>query len=636
MQTPSQTSWLATLRLTTRLYATFVILGLLPVAGVALAYGAVHSAWRDYGALDRAARGSIHLERINGYVYSIVMESRGIYMSETWAVAEPFGKRLTAGLEQMAREVQEWKTVAIEGQQGNVLELSKRIDRFVQFRAELVRLAAEKSTAAARAFGDNDANRDVRSALNNSLQNLARAYEVEIGRSQAKIAANDWNILIALSVLACLAVLTLFAGIAFVKRGLLTPLLNIKTAMLHLADGQLDKHVTGIDRSDEIGEMAKSLAVFHATSLEREKLNREAQLFAQLNEWLQSCKSLDELYQMVADFLSKLLPDSGGNLFVYSNSRDILESEKTWNGGTAQHGMHPDDCWGLRRGRTYTFGDQEIAFPCAHVDAATAGVYCCIPILAHGETIGLLHLTFKDCHAGFVDSHSAKHVAEQRRLGAVCAEQISMAIANVKLREQLRDQSIRDVLTGLFNRRYMLETLRRELARAARSRISVGILSIDIDYFKKLNDNHGHDAGDTVLRTFGSCLENHFREEDVPCRFGGEEFVVVLPGATAEEAARRADSLRAEVEGLSVRYLDGTLPRITISVGVAVFPTSGESPESVLKAADEALYRAKNNGRNRVEVYSRGAAPEKPVNAVHVLQRLSQTALCEVTTQVPA
>ncbi len=108
-----------------------------------------------------------------------------------------------------------------------------------------------------------------------------------------------------------------------------------------------------------------------------------------------------------------------------------------------------------------------------------------------------------------------------------------MAIANVKLRDQLRDQSIRDTLTGLFNRRYLLETCRREFSRAQRAQQSVSILSIDVDHFKKFNDNHGHDAGDTVLRAVGKCLENSFRNEDIACRFGGEEFIVVLPGANS-------------------------------------------------------------------------------------------------------
>jgi diguanylate cyclase (GGDEF)-like protein len=283
--------------------------------------------------------------------------------------------------------------------------------------------------------------------------------------------------------------------------------------------------------------------------------------------------------------------------------------------------MHPDDCWGLRRGRTYTFGENEIDFPCTHVGSPIPGHYCCIPILAHGETIGLLHLEFGRNEAGRGVTSSKEAVAERRRLGLVCAEQISLAIANAKLRDQLRDQSIRDALTGMFNRRYMLETCRREFSRATRAGQSVSILSMDIDHFKKFNDNHGHDAGDTVLRAVADCLKASFRDEDVPCRFGGEEFVAILPGTTAQAAAHKAEQVRARIEALVVRYLDGNLPRITISIGVATFPQSGDNPQAVMKAADEALYRAKDGGRNQIQlsaaVAASSSAPASPVVAMH-------------------
>src|SRR5262249_45248596 len=163
-------------------------------------------------------------------------------------------------------------------------------------------------------------------------------------------------------------------------------------------------------------------------------------------------------------------------------------------------------------GRTYTFGEHEIDFPCTHVASPPPGNYSCIPILAHGETIGLLHLEFKHHCNGQAMSKDA--IGEQRRLGLICAEHISLAIANAKLRDQLRDQSIRDALTGMFNRRYMLETCRREFSRAARAGQSVAVLSMDIDHFKKFNDNHGHDAGDTVLRGVADCLMSSFQDED--------------------------------------------------------------------------------------------------------------------------
>ena len=595
-------SWLAGHSLKSRLYLIITFLGLLPILGVVLAFATFEDARRDHVALDHAARGTIHLEHINGLVYSVVMESRGIYMSPDWKTAEPFARNLLSGLGELQETVRAWKTNALSAQRSNIDELSRRIDQFVRFRSELVRLGKEESTAAARAFGDNDANRTVRSALNDSLNALARAYEEEIGRARAQIEANDRHVLVFLSALAGLAALALAAGIALVKSALLTPLLRMKRSMSLLAKGDLDIEVDSLDRIDEIGEMARTVQVFHATSLERQKLNREARLLSQLNEWLQSCKSLDELYQMVAQFLSRLLPDCAGSLYIYANSRDILESAKVWNGGQSTTGMHPDDCWGLRRGRTYTFGENEIDFPCAHVNSATPGHYCCIPILAHGETVGLLHLGFGHAHSSDATPISQEAIAEQRRLGLVCAEQISLAVANAKLRDQLRDQSIRDALTGMYNRRYMLETCRREFSRAARSAQCVGILSIDVDHFKKFNDNHGHDAGDTVLRAISDCLKANFRDEDVPCRFGGEEFVVILPGATGQAAAAKAEDIRAKIEGVVVRYLDANLPRITISIGVAAFPHSGDNPQAVMKAADEALYRAKDAGRNCVRL----------------------------------
>ncbi len=612
-----RTSRLAGYSLRTRLYSIIAFLGLLPVLGVALALVAVELSRRDDAALDRVARGTINLERVNGLVYAVVMELRGIYMSADWAAAEPFAKNLSRQLGELQDVARVWKSDAIASQQSNIEDLAEGIDQFVRFRTELVRLGKEESTAAARAFGDNDANRSVRTALNNSLHTVARAYEQEIARARSQVEADERYFLAILLAVAMLGAMALAGGLLFVKAGLLTPVLRMRDSMLRLAQGDLDFAIDGRQRSYELAEMAKAVEVFHTTLVERQKRNRETRLLADLNEWLQSCNSLGELYQMVAEFLGRLLPGCAGSLYIYANSRDVLESAKAWNGGKMMPAMHPDDCWGLRRGRPYTFGENEIDFRCSHVDPSVSGEYCCIPILAHGETIGLLNLEF-----GSEDEELRKEtIAEQRRLGLVCAEQISLAIANVKLRDQLRDQSIRDVLTGLFNRRYMLETCRREFSRAVRAGQNISILSIDVDHFKKYNDNHGHDAGDMVLRAVGDCLENLFRNEDIPCRFGGEEFVVIMPGADGNTALRRAEQLRSKIEDIVVRYLEKNLPRITVSIGVAVFPDAGDNPQVVLKAADEALYRAKEQGRNRVELFGAAAmdvdAPELHSVAMH-------------------
>jgi diguanylate cyclase (GGDEF)-like protein len=167
----------------------------------------------------------------------------------------------------------------------------------------------------------------------------------------------------------------------------------------------------------------------------------------------------------------------------------------------------------------------------------------------------------------------------------------------------------------------MLETCRREFSRAARAGQSISILSIDVDHFKKYNDNHGHDAGDMMLRAVGNCLENLFRNEDIPCRFGGEEFVVILPGADADAGSRRAEQLRSKTEEIVLRSLEKNLPRIIVSIGVAVFPQAGDNPQAVLKAADGAfvpgkgkgpqpcrVVRRRRNGRRRAGA-ARGNAP---------------------------
>jgi diguanylate cyclase (GGDEF)-like protein len=407
-----------------------------------------------------------------------------------------------------------------------------------------------------------------------------------------------------------------------------SPLTTLTSALKKAAAGE-HQIVVSASRRDEIGQMGRALEKFGRDATERNRLSHETRVLSELNEWLQSAKSEAELYQMIAEFLSRFIPDCAGTIYIYANSRDILECVKVWNGSQSAAPMHPDDCWGLRRGRTYTHGQNEVEFDCPHVLPGVASDYCCIPILAHGETVGSLHLEYRPKNG----AGSAKDAfVEQRRLGLAAVEHISLAIANVRLRDQLRDQSIRDTLTGLYNRRYMLETCRREFQRAARASQPVSMLSIDVDHFKTFNDNHGHDAGDSVLRAVGEALNSTFRGDDVPCRFGGEEFVVLLPNTSLSAAQQRAEELRTKVERLSVRYANNNLPRITISVGVAAYPEFGGAPMEVLNVADTALYSAKRSGRNRVELPQNSqtfaddakSPSEKLSNAI--LDRLAQHA----------
>ena len=329
---------------------------------------------------------------------------------------------------------------------------------------------------------------------------------------------------------------------------------------------------------------------------------QEARLLAELDEWLQSCQSLAELFEIVVSFISRLLPGSAGELYLYSNSRDVLDGSCAWGNLPLQDHIAPDSCWALRRGRPYQFDTRRVAFPCPHLPDPPAAPapdrYLCLPIVAHGDTVGLLHVRF--------DPEAGDDILDHARVLAVqCGEHISLAIANVKLRNELHDQSTRDPLTGLFNRRYFLEALRSELATARRRNGSFGLLSLDADRFKAFNDNHGHDAGDMVLRSVAECLFEQCGDSGVPCRYGGEEFAVLLPGATLEQSKRLAESLRAKIEERQVRYGTGILPRITVSVGVAAYPDHANLPQELLHVADRALYRAKDAGRNCVHIAGR-------------------------------
>ncbi len=164
----------------------------------------------------------------------------------------------------------------------------------------------------------------------------------------------------------------------------------------------------------------------------------------------------------------------------------------------------------------------------------------------------------------------------------------------------LQEQAIRDPLTGLYNRRYLDEALPRELQRAERRKQPIGVIMIDVDHFKRFNDTYGHAAGDTLLRAVGTFLKSHTRGEDIICRYGGEEFILVLPGTLAEDACHRAEELRAGIQTLVAVHQGQTLDKVTASLGIAIFPMHGSNADALVRTADQALYQAKHSGRNQV------------------------------------
>lgn len=310
---------------------------------------------------------------------------------------------------------------------------------------------------------------------------------------------------------------------------------------------------------------------------------------------LQSCRDVPEALDVTRRSLEALLPGVAGTLYLTRASQDYLEAEARWgaHAAVAHDLLAPHECWALRRARQHVVEDVAEGMACGHFDrpADGAAATACLPLTAQGINLGLLYLS--TARRGAIPGLEAATAA---------AEQLSLALANLHLQETLRQQSIRDALTGLFNRRYLEESLPRELARCERRGLPLALMMIDVDHFKAFNDQHGHDGGDAVLAAFGRLLQAHSRTEDIPCRYGGEEFVLILPEADLPSAQRRAEDIRTALASLKVQHLRRELGGLTASIGLAVAPDHASDGAALQRLADEALYRAKRAGRDRVEV----------------------------------
>ena len=225
-------------------------------------------------------------------------------------------------------------------------------------------------------------------------------------------------------------------------------------------------------------------------------------------------------------------------------------------------------------------------------------------MVAQGNTIGVLLLEFQSAPEHRYEFANESFRDTHQPLAISAASQIALSLASLQLRESLREQSIRDPLTRLFNRRFLEESFERELQLADRKKQSVAVLFLDLDHFKRFNDTFGHDAGDLVLQSLADQLRNFFRATDLCCRYGGEEFAIILPEATSKDAAIRANTLRLEVKSLRLQYKKQSLGQLTLSVGVAAFPENGSTSSELLKIADQCLYESKERGRDVVTVPS--------------------------------
>lgn len=335
--------------------------------------------------------------------------------------------------------------------------------------------------------------------------------------------------------------------------------------------------------------------------------NDEMSILGEMSRLLQTEMTPVEALEVTGLYCSRLLPGTVGAIYLYRDSEDLLALAGSWGSSAATPTLEPQACWGLRRGQVHrccSASDLRCSHATAAAESANGHFELCLPLIAYGEVMGLLNVRGQ--------ANGDSHLPPMEQAGALAqtiSEQVALTLSNAKLRQVLRDQSIKDPLTGLFNRRYMEETLTRELARAQRNGTSVGIVVADLDHFKAINDTHGHPAGDAVLAAAAQHMAQMIRASDVACRYGGEEFVLILPDCSQEAATFKAQQICDSLRLLDIAT-SGTSIRVTASFGVAA-SASGETAATLFQAADHAVYTAKRQGRNRV-----AAAAEAPAEII--------------------
>ena len=362
---------------------------------------------------------------------------------------------------------------------------------------------------------------------------------------------------------------------------------------------------------------------------ELQRRDREMSLLNHMNDLLQPCTVLAEAYHVVALVAAELFDGPEGCLAILHHGQDQLESVVRWGSQVTIESRFPlNDCWAMRRGRLHEVNHPESGLLCRHFNSTPKTAYWCVPLMVQGETLGVVCVI---CPPG----RTPEREASDQQLAVTVGETIKLSLSNLRLREELREQATHDPLTGLYNRRYMDDSLIREIYGAQRRDSELCVAMLDLDHFKEFNDSFGHDAGDSLLKEFGRVLRETMRKSDIAFRTGGEEFLLVFPDCSAADTALRVEQVRQHVRALQIRQGEQPLGTATVSAGVAAASVTGWTATELLRAADEALYSAKQRGRDRVVVYQapvprspepRAALePTKPTPRVPVLRAPERT-----------
>lgn len=379
-----------------------------------------------------------------------------------------------------------------------------------------------------------------------------------------------------------------------------------------ISQTQLDElKQTNTKLQEELAERKKADNALQESNLklvqflaQLEQRNLELTYLTEMGELIQACLTMDEAFAVSSRFLKKIFPNESGAVFLSGKSVNIVEAVVVW--GDFLKGelvFSRDECWAFRKGHIHTIVEFSSGDICRHLKNEDVTSYICIPMMAQGNAIGMLHLQRNISSQDIKEEIEGVWPGDKKRLMTAVAEHLSLAFANLKLQETLRQQAVHDSLTGLYNRRYMMDMLEREVRRAVRSQKSVGVIMLDLDHFKNINDNYGHECGDVVLQEVGRFLQTHVRQEDIVCRYGGEEFIVIMPGTALNVCKNRARSLWDGIKNIQIQVEGYTISHLSVSIGIAMSSNENITDASeLLRMADAALYKAKEKGRDTIVI----------------------------------
>lgn len=392
------------------------------------------------------------------------------------------------------------------------------------------------------------------------------------------------------------ALLFLFVLGFILKRRVLRPVVRLSDVVHRLASQDFAVETPNFNQIDEIGDMAQAIRIFRENGLARQRLEKERdadwairELLARMTQRLQGCENFDDVINVAELFAPNIAPGIAGRLYVFDRDPWQMRCVAQWlSPADDEATFHPDACWAVRRGQSHPPVNGEPDVACYHLPASQAESALCVPLIAQGEAIGLLSF-----------QNITPENAPARAYLELMAEALGLALANQRLRDALLEKALFDPLTGLRNRHHLEDTLHTQMTQAMRNGEPLSCMMIDIDHFKNINDRFGHEAGDQVIKNVATIVQRAAHDGGLAFRYGGEEFLVLLPGAREAEAHACAQKIYNGVHALSLRYGLTEIGPVDVSIGIASYPEHAQS-DNLLRAADVALYRAKELGRSRI------------------------------------